>query len=518
MSSYSTKKALVDLGFVNGYFFSRPSNIDYDGWHECLMDALERIEQTAIKGSMLEANPSEADYRQFLYDLGSIRGWAWQKAVSDAVSEALDRLINFFSGSLQVTEIVFAPPKPIEPIEKKVSDEVRHEIRDAYGKYPEVTSISMTEGYPLDVVERVLEPIRDYEAEEAAEAELAAEDEVALTGVSEVALSVSPPVETAIDNEAPIRSHISILDDQADAVREMSETLTDDEIGDQLGVSRDTVFRFREKHGIKKTRGPREGKVQWEPWQKQKLIELKLAGTHSWSQIGKVVGKTANQCSGMWHWEKKKLDQAGEQLPTSAPMPALSPDDIQEVQGMLDKDSSYETIGEWFGCDAEAVRQFCQDHKLIPAKKMAEVKEAYEARQASIAGPTTIGSEAEDQTPNRPEAVIAENGEPPAIDSTAAIRFAPRPDLVTELSPPHRLTVAHPGYAGKREDGQLNDDDWPDIKGRLARGNTRRAIASDYDVEIEDLEFFIASCQRREAKQPPGESRAPLPSLTSGAN
>lgn len=77
-------------------------------------------------------------------------------------------------------------------------------------------------------------------------------------------------------------------------------------------------------------------------------------------------------------------------------------------------------------------------------------------------------------------------------------------------TPPHRLTVAHPGYAGKREDGQLRDEDWPDIKARIDRGDTRRAIASDYDAELEDLGFFISSNERREAKQPPGESRAPL--------
>lgn len=79
-----------------------------------------------------------------------------------------------------------------------------------------------------------------------------------------------------------------------------------------------------------------------------------------------------------------------------------------------------------------------------------------------------------------------------------------------EPSPPHRLTVAHPGYAGKREDGQINDEDWPHIKARLDGGDTPRAIASDYDVDPADVDFFIASHQRREAKQSPGESHAPL--------
>lgn len=92
----------------------------------------------------------------------------------------------------------------------------------------------------------------------------------------------------------------------------------------------------------------------------------------------------------------------------------------------------------------------------------------------------------------------------------------PRP-LVSSPSEPHRLTVAHPGYAGKREDGQLTDSDWPDIKSRLSRGDTKAAIASDYDVEEIDLDFFISSAQRREAKTPPGEALAPLPIMAGGA-
>jgi len=83
----------------------------------------------------------------------------------------------------------------------------------------------------------------------------------------------------------------------------------------------------------------------------------------------------------------------------------------------------------------------------------------------------------------------------------------PKPDPAIDVD---RLITVHKGYAGKRDDGLLVDSDWPDIKTRLAKGEDKKAIAGDYDVEMEELDFFIASNQRREAKQPMGEARAPF--------
>ncbi|WP_435007968.1 hypothetical protein P12x_005234 [Tundrisphaera lichenicola] len=93
----------------------------------------------------------------------------------------------------------------------------------------------------------------------------------------------------------------------------------------------------------------------------------------------------------------------------------------------------------------------------------------------------------------------------------------PEPEPAPEPKPlpavdPSRLITVHTGFAGKREDGQLRDEDWPDIKPRLARGETKAAIAGDYEAEVDDLDYFIASCQRREAKRSLGEAPAPLAS------
>jgi hypothetical protein len=64
-----------------------------------------------------------------------------------------------------------------------------------------------------------------------------------------------------------------------------------------------------------------------------------------------------------------------------------------------------------------------------------------------------------------------------------------------------KLISEHNDYAGKRQDGTLTDSDWPDIKARLARGDGLTDIAGDYDLDEEDLSYFVESWRRREAKQ-----------------
>lgn len=79
-----------------------------------------------------------------------------------------------------------------------------------------------------------------------------------------------------------------------------------------------------------------------------------------------------------------------------------------------------------------------------------------------------------------------------------------------------RLLTVHNGYAGKRDDGTLTESDWPDIKARLAKSPDRRAIASDYDVDIDDLNAFITMHQGREARSS-GEAQASPFSVGGGA-
>ncbi len=278
---------------------------------------------------------------------------------------------------------------------------------------------------------------------------------------------------------------------------------------------------------------------EWKQEERERVIELRATGI-SWAKIGEMMGRTGSSCSAMYHHlkhkdpslEVKSLTQEEFNANVSAgateawaergrritdddletvremvaqgrsmnvignhfncghqsvinfctkhniertdPPAGLTQNDIPAVQEMLDKDCDYEAIGEWFGCDAERVRQFCQDHRLIPAKLQEEVTNRYKARQAGMASQTQVAVEE--------NAITAS----PHQDSPAS-RWKPSP---------------------------IDPGDWPDIQRMLAAGQTREAIAGDYDVSIEDLEGFIeqqleATRARRTAKEPPlGEARA----------
>ena len=101
--------------------------------------------------------------------------------------------------------------------------------------------------------------------------------------------------------------------------------------------------------------------------------------------------------------------------------------------------------------------------------------------------------------------------ERPRVANPMTVSLA-RPTPLSEPPQPHRLSVSHPDWAGKREDSQLHDSDWPDIKEMVIKGRTHLSIASDFDVEPETLKAFIEAKlkQGREgAEKPPGEARAP---------
>lgn len=372
MLAYTAKQALIDLGFIDGYLHET-DNLPRD-WcmFESLFDALERIEEYAVKGHLVACPPTDSPYPQFLHDLGFVRGLIWSHPISSAVSEAIGRVIGFATDS----------------------DDFPCRLLDGCGESAESPEHRLCDDQRNMAIETALA------GEDAHSPEFAA------------MIGASPADDTSTPR---LKEWHSIPEAQVEAVRRMSETMTDDEIAVAQGVSRDTVIRFRKKHGIEKTAGPREGRTrweyQWEPWQKQKLIEMKQAGA-SYGEISKVVGKTPNQCSGMWHWEKKKLEAAAE-----------SPPDV--VADTADEDSS-------------------------------------------------------------------------------------PPDLANLVYSP----------ADRWKPSPIDAAEWPDIQEMLGAGRSREAIASDYDVPVEDLDEFIADRlletqerhrQKAEVKSPPGEARALSP-------
>ncbi len=170
---------------------------------------------------------------------------------------------------------------------------------------------------------------------------------------------------------------------------------------------------------------------------------------------------------------------------------------------MLDRDSGYETIGEWFGCDAETVRKFCQEHKLIPAKAAALANERFELRQAA---PT-------DEEPAISETAMEEEDRGSEDEPDDADNVQEQTPVKAAPSPPHRLTVRNL-VTPAGEDSTLLPDDWPDIQTMLAKGMTPRAIAGDYDVEIDELQAFIDE-QSEKARQAPKESSRGKPARRS---
>lgn len=151
---------------------------------------------------------------------------------------------------------------------------------------------------------------------------------------------------------------------------------------------------------------------------------------------------------------------------------------------------------------AEARAAAAERMRAYQAKKKAEREAASHGKQPAPAH----------REPDQPQFQIRRA----TVSTTPALK---EPEAKPKPLPPidpERLITVHGGYAGKREDGTLTDDDWPDIRARLAGSEEVKAIASDYEVSEEDLDFFIASCRRREAKSP-GEALASPSSLASGA-
>lgn len=117
-------------------------------------------------------------------------------------------------------------------------------------------------------------------------------------------------------------------------------------------------------------------------------------------------------------------------------------------------------------------------------------------------------------TASGPPASVGQGGktiEPPRDANPVTVSLA-RPTPLAEPPQPHRLAASYPEWAGKREDHQLHDSDWPDIKDMVIKGRTHLSIASDFDVEPETLKAFIEAKlkQGREgADKQLGEAGAP---------
>jgi hypothetical protein len=259
--------------------------------------------------------------------------------------------------------------------------------------------------------------------------------------------------------EAWAKKARKITEDDIETVREMVAAGTSmNAIGDHFSCGHQSVIHFCKKHGIRRD--------------------------------------TNAQAAG---FRGKAPERDGAKIQTQA----ITTDDIAEVQEMLDKDDSYETIGEWFGCDAEAVRAFCTTHRLVPTHLAEKAKRKYAERLAMLA--------ANDSEADHDEGT----GEVEHVGAKLESRGEPFAEVPVE-----RLISEHNGYAGKRDPqpNPLLDSDWPDIRAMVDRGRGISAIAGDYDVSVPDLERFIAAQRIQESGPPLGKPHAPNEPLAVGAN
>lgn len=507
MTEYTIKNAIVDLGFVDGCI------------RENRPDDLRMLEPLEMALDRLESNTGgNLDEPRLLHDLGFVRGVMWLKPMPGAYSQAMDRLTEFFvEGKVEWYQLpqVWTGREHEDPV---LSDDLRTELNQTYiVDGPDAAAEEAEKAGVTEPLFRIIPPeIRHGGAVEIAEPQAEAKP----AGQSEKCRPTEKPQvmqedqKSAGDTSAPpetlqpepIVERKELLpappfnphnpngkrgrrvwtDEQRSAAAERAKGqkkppfdehfaevkadfdagMSPGAIGKKWGCSDGHIRNFLKKHGI----DPRRPKIttsayhptpraeyEWTDESRAKLFEL-LDQSMTWADIGERLDRTPAACRSM-HLLLVKEGKAPPKKPPASS--AITPEDIAEVQDMLDRDSSYEEIGEWFGCDAEAVRRFCEAHRLIPAHLAEKAKKGYEERQAALAN----------------------------SDRSPASRWKPNP---------------------------IDPNDWPDIQQMLATGRSREAIASDYDVPVEDLNAFIDD-RLKMREPPPGESQPSGPGMADAA-
>jgi hypothetical protein len=478
MTGYTIKTAVVDLGFIDGYCRTEDMPSD-DGMFECVLHCLDGMIDYVIDGRVLAGDSQDAKTTaRFLHDLGFIRGWLWTKPIPHAISEAFSRVIDFATGN-EFAERLTCHETTTEPKSSQLSEDQRDKMFTAGENGDDCASKEFAEsiGASHEGVVNSWQRFGVFNKEEA-EQELKGDAEPqtpATDAVTDTPTAVFNPhnpngkrgrrqwtdAQRAEASERAKGQKKPPFDEHfAEVKADFDAGMSPGAIGNKWNCSDGHIRNFLTKNGIDPRRPkvsisayqptPRE-EYEWTDESRAKLFELLDQGM-TWKDIGDHLRRTPSACRSM-HALLVKEGMAPPKKPPADATPALNAEDIPEVQKMLDRDSSYDEIGEWFGCDAEAVRQFCQDNKLIPKHLQEKASRDYELRQA-----------------NQPRIAV-----PP--------RWKADP---------------------------IDPNDWPDIQQMLATGRSREAIAGDYDVPVEDLNAFIAErleSARKRREPPPGESQ-----------
>ncbi len=219
--------------------------------------------------------------------------------------------------------------------------------------------------------------------------------------------------------------------------------------------------------------------------------QISITGTTTLTEIvGGVTSSTleadsASESNLEKHTEPKQTRKAK----------TIPAEEADTVRRLVKEEKSDEEIGQELGYPVIAVKNFRKEHEITRPRGNPNHRRSSDMPTASPPPVSTIE---------------IRKAAPQAPATTATPKPKPAPQIDVD-----RLITVHKGYAGKREDGTLMDSDWSDIKARLAKSPDRKTIASDYDVDLDDLNYFVQSCQRREQRS--GEALASPFQQTSGA-
>jgi hypothetical protein len=258
--TYTEQAALIDIGFVIGYIEQAMDSEAIKDENEGLWHLIGRINDFSGKGLLYEGQTAEEARRLFVLSIGELKGRLWHTPIPNAISDALDRLTGYYAKHWIRSEEDADILRPCETDSESLSDHQRSQL--------------------LTVARQAVDdPMSTEIAKE-------------IGASHEAVVSYWQSMGAIDESEA-----LSIIADCATKktvteANEDSVTEPEDERPVEEDVLPEHVATTRKQY-------------EWEPWQKEKLLEMKDGGS-SWDEIVAVVGRDTSKCRAMYHNEKKK--------------------------------------------------------------------------------------------------------------------------------------------------------------------------------------------------------------------
>lgn len=269
MAKYGENNCIVDLGFVDGCIRGNaPSDSTF---FDCILHVLEEMEDDAVSGKYAS--------KKLIHNLGFVRGILWKAPMPGAYSDAMDRLMEYLvEGAVEWYQL----PQPFTGREHEdpvLSDELRDEIYTEYSIEGRESAAEMAKaaGFDAEMIDRAVHPKVRKVFEPTVNTESGPEPSPEPGNIADPLVARAEPDATSIPE-----------DELAAPVQDRSQC--------EMHSPEETTQSFAASSS------------SWTREHKRILREMKLSGKFSWKQIAERLGRTTSQCSGMWHWEKQKLE------------------------------------------------------------------------------------------------------------------------------------------------------------------------------------------------------------------